>query len=36
MYRPENTIAPEQRSANGVTFETAVFDIVLERDPGAK
>ena len=29
MYRPENAIAPEQRTANGVTFETAVFDIVL-------
>ena len=31
MYRPENTIAPQRRTANGVTFETAVFDIVLER-----
>jgi protocatechuate 3,4-dioxygenase beta subunit len=31
MYRPENTIAPERRTANGVTFETAVFDIVLSR-----
>jgi protocatechuate 3,4-dioxygenase beta subunit len=36
MYRLENTIAPEKRSANGVTFETAVFDIVLERDAGSK
>ena len=31
MYRIENTIAPETRTANGVKFETAVFDIVLER-----
>lgn len=34
MYREENSIAPETRTANGVTFETAVFDIVLEREPG--
>ncbi|MGH9901979.1 MAG: hypothetical protein ACRD68_09230 [Pyrinomonadaceae bacterium] len=36
MYRPENAIAPERHTANGKTFETAVFDIVLERDAGAK
>lgn len=36
MYRIENAIAPEKRTANGVTFETAVFDIVLERDANAK
>lgn len=29
MYRVENAIAPERRTVNGVTFETAVFDIVL-------
>ncbi|HEX2521394.1 MAG TPA: hypothetical protein VHP35_04650 [Terriglobia bacterium] len=32
MYRPENAIAPEKRTVNGVSFETAVFDIVLERE----
>jgi hypothetical protein len=29
MFRVENAIAPERRTVNGVTFETAVFDIVL-------
>lgn len=29
MYRIENAISPERRTANDVTFETAVFDIVL-------
>jgi catechol 1,2-dioxygenase len=32
MYRPENAIAPEKRIVNGASFETAVFDIVLERE----
>ncbi|HXD32422.1 MAG TPA: hypothetical protein VN643_14975 [Pyrinomonadaceae bacterium] len=32
MYRPENAIAPEKRVVNGVSFETGVFDIVLERE----
>lgn len=32
MYRAENSIAPEARTSNGVAFETAVFDIVLERE----
>jgi protocatechuate 3,4-dioxygenase beta subunit len=32
MYRPQNTIAPEKRTVNGRSFETAVFDIVLERE----
>jgi protocatechuate 3,4-dioxygenase beta subunit len=31
MYRPENAIAVHPRTANGRTFETGVFDIVLER-----
>lgn len=34
MYRPENAIAVERHAANGKTFETGVFDIVLERDAG--
>ena len=34
MYRPENAIAVERRTANGMTYETGVFDIVLERDAG--
>lgn len=32
MYRPENAIAPVKRTANGASFETGVFDIVLERE----
>lgn len=32
MYRPENAIAPVKRTVNGASFETAVFDIVLERE----
>ncbi len=32
MYRPENAIAPVKRTVNGATFETAVFDIILERE----
>jgi catechol 1,2-dioxygenase len=32
MYRPENAIAPEKHTVNGVSFETGVFDIVLERE----
>jgi protocatechuate 3,4-dioxygenase beta subunit len=36
MYRPENAIAVEKRVLNGVTFETAVFDIVLERETSSK
>lgn len=36
MYRPENAIAVEKRSANGATFETGVFDIVLKRETGGK
>jgi protocatechuate 3,4-dioxygenase beta subunit len=35
MYRPENAIAPEKRTLNGVSFETGVFDIVLEREKGS-
>jgi catechol 1,2-dioxygenase len=31
MYRAENAIAAQTRTANGRTFETGVFDIVLER-----
>jgi catechol 1,2-dioxygenase len=36
MYRVENAIAAEKRTVNGSSFETGVFDIVLERDTGAK
>src|SRR6185369_5182296 len=32
MYRPENAIAPQKHTANGVSFESGVFDIVLERE----
>lgn len=32
MYRPENAIAVEKRTVNGTSFETGVFDIVLERE----
>lgn len=31
MYRPENAIAVKKQTANGVSFETGVFDIVLEK-----
>ena len=31
MYRTENAIAVEERNVNGKTFQTGVFDIVLER-----
>jgi len=34
MYRIENAIAVEERNVNGKTFQTGVFDIVLE--PAAK
>jgi catechol 1,2-dioxygenase len=36
MYRPENAIAVEQHTANGKTFETGVFDIVLARAVASK
>jgi len=36
MYRPENAIAAERHAANGRTFESGVFDIVLERDGDSK
>jgi hypothetical protein len=36
MYRPENAIAAERHTLNGKTFETGVFDIVLERDTDSK
>ena len=36
MYRAENAIAAEKRTANGKSFETGVFDIVLERETGSK
>lgn len=32
MYRPENAIAPERHTVNGASFESGVFDIVLERE----
>lgn len=36
MYRPENAIAVEQHTSNGKTFESGVFDIVLEREENSK
>jgi catechol 1,2-dioxygenase len=36
MYRPENAITPEKRTLNGASFETGVFDIVLERESESK
>lgn len=36
MYRAENAIAVERRTINGRSFETGVFDIVLEREKSAK
>jgi catechol 1,2-dioxygenase len=36
MYRVENAIAVEQRTINGKTFETGVFDVVLEREAGIR
>jgi hypothetical protein len=30
MYRVENAIAVEQHKVNGASFETGVFDVVLE------
>ena len=36
MYRPENAIAAEKRTVNGSSFETGVFDIVLERETVSK
>ena len=32
MYRLENAIAVEEKKVNGVTFQTGVFDVVLERE----
>lgn len=32
MYRPENAIAVEKHTVNGASFESGVFDIVLERE----
>jgi len=31
MYRSENAIAVEEQKVNGTTFQTGVFDVVLER-----
>lgn len=31
MYRSENAILVEERTVNGKTFQTGVFDVVLER-----
>jgi protocatechuate 3,4-dioxygenase beta subunit len=31
MYRIENAIAVEEKKVNGTTFQTAVFDVVLDR-----
>jgi len=36
MYRIENAITPEKHVVNGVSFETGVFDIVLERDKASQ
>ena len=32
MYRPENAIAVEERTLNGKSFQTGLFDVVLERE----
>ncbi len=32
MYRPENAIAAEKHTVNGKSFETGIFDIVLEPE----
>ena len=32
MYRPENAIAVEERTLNDKSFQTGVFDVVLERE----
>ena len=32
MYRIENAIAPEDKKINGTSFQTGVFDLVLERE----
>lgn len=36
MYRAENAIAAEKRTVNGRSFETGVFDIVLEREKSTR
>jgi catechol 1,2-dioxygenase len=36
MYLPENAIAVERRTVNGKTFETGIFDIVLEQATASK
>jgi hypothetical protein len=36
MYRRENAIAVEKRTANATTYETGVFDIVLEPATGRR
>lgn len=36
MYRPENAISTQKLTVNGGSFETGVFDIVLERETTAK
>jgi catechol 1,2-dioxygenase len=36
MYLPENAIAVERHTANGKTYESGVFDIVLEREENSK
>jgi hypothetical protein len=32
MYKPENAIVIEERTLNGKSFQTGVFDVVLERE----
>jgi protocatechuate 3,4-dioxygenase beta subunit len=32
MYRIENAVAVEEKKVNGTTFQTGVFDVVLERE----
>ncbi len=36
MFRPENAIAVEDKTANGTKFQTGVFDIVLEPESDPK
>lgn len=36
MYRAENAIVVEERTVNGKTFQTGVFDVVLEHEDVSK
>jgi protocatechuate 3,4-dioxygenase beta subunit len=36
MYRVENAIAVQDRTTNGIAFQSGVFDVVLERETESK